>query len=142
MVTRYNPEERDEGESPLAYWRTIRGVTQEEMADAVGISLSTYRRLERGRIDDPGVRVLHNCAIALGVPLYEIIPSDWHEWTTFDPSASKPPKWETFFHPEREGASEDLSTTLPKVAEDLLSDAWLEARRRGLEKLAESFDEE
>jgi len=53
----------------LARVRMARGLTQEELADAIGISLPTYRRLERKDMDNPGVRYLANAAIALGVEL-------------------------------------------------------------------------
>lgn len=136
MVERYNPlEDEDEGESLLAYHRKRRGVTQEEMAAAVGISVRTYRRLELGQVDDPGIRVLHNCAIALGTSLNDITPPQWRHWTTFRESASTPPKWEAFFHPEREGADPDLSVKTPDNFLEF-GGRWERDRRSGLERLA------
>jgi transcriptional regulator with XRE-family HTH domain len=135
MVKRYDPDD-DDGESFLAWWRKRRGVNQQEMADAVGVSLSTYRRLERGQIDDPGVRILHNCAIALGVTLYDIIPAEWIHWTEFRKDAAKPPKWEKFFHPERDGADSDLTVTPPPSFEACVPDGWIKARREALTRLA------
>jgi transcriptional regulator with XRE-family HTH domain len=138
MVKRYDPydDEPQTGESFLAWWRKRRGVNQQEMADAVGVSLSTYRRLERGQIDDPGVRILHNCAIALGVTLYDIIPAEWSHWTQFGEDAAKPPKWEKFFHPDRDGADSDLTVTPTPHFEDSVPDGWIKARRRALADLA------
>ena len=43
------------------------------MAEALGISLSGYRNLERGRNDNPPLRVLMNAAIVLDVPLSRLI---------------------------------------------------------------------
>lgn len=57
-----------------------RGVTQEELAEAIGISIATYRRLERGKIDNPPLRYLVNSAIALGVELADLIENDWNRW--------------------------------------------------------------
>jgi|SRR5665213_1939777 len=138
MIKRYDPyeEEPETGESFLAWRRKKRGVTQQEMADAVGVSLSTYRRLERGHIDDPGVRILHNCAIALGVPLYDIIPAEWYHWTEFDAKAAKPPKWEKFFHPEREGADSDLAVDPPPDFDDSVPTGWRDTREAALAELA------
>jgi len=137
MVTRYDPSTLDEdGESFLAWWRKRRGVKQQEMADAVGVSLSTYRRLERGHINDPGVRILHNCAIALGVTLYDIIPAEWLHWAEFSEDATEPPKWEKFFHPERDGADSDLTVTLTPYFEDAVPTGWVKARRDALADLA------
>lgn len=50
---RHNPY--NEGESPntlLARARLSRGVTQEELAEAVGVSAQTIRRLERGEVEN------------------------------------------------------------------------------------------
>lgn len=55
--------------SRLAVARQSRGLSQERLAPTVGLSLATYRRLEAGRIDNPPLRYLVNCALALGVEL-------------------------------------------------------------------------
>jgi transcriptional regulator with XRE-family HTH domain len=127
--------ELDEDSMYLAEVRRSRGVSQQELADAIGVSLRTYRRLERGKINDPGVRILHNCAIALGVSLYEIIPAQWFHWQPFDDEHAPIPKWEEFFHPERVEAGLTLQVSL--AADELESErTWLRARLRGLRKLA------
>lgn len=61
-----------------------RGVTQEELARAVGISVPTYRRLERGEVRNPKFGQLVNCAIALVVALDTLIEDEWREWLPFD----------------------------------------------------------
>jgi DNA-binding Xre family transcriptional regulator len=76
----------------LAALRVQRGVTQAELAAAVGIALATYRRLERGRVPSPPLRYLSNCAIALGVELEDLIEDEWREWFVFDQHrAATPP---------------------------------------------------
>lgn len=50
------------------------------MAKALGVSLSWYKKLERGEIPDPGIRTLQNCAIALGCNFADLIEEGWWEW--------------------------------------------------------------
>jgi len=81
----------------LARVRLARGVTQEELADAIGISLPTYRRLERNDMDNPGIRYLANAALALGVELDVLIEDEWREWMVFDGQRHAPPRYEEFW---------------------------------------------
>jgi transcriptional regulator with XRE-family HTH domain len=105
MARRYaadmSPARHDPGTIPdtkLARARMSRGVTQEELAQAVGISVPTYRRLERGEVRNPKLGHLVNCAIALGVELGNVIEDDWLEWLPFNKSnATKPPRPERFW---------------------------------------------
>jgi transcriptional regulator with XRE-family HTH domain len=60
----------------LARARMAREVTQEELADAIGISVPTYRRLERAETDNPSLRYLVNAALALGVDVNDLIEDD------------------------------------------------------------------
>lgn len=55
-------------------------MTQEELADAIGVSAPTLRRLERGEVENPKLRHLVNCAIALGVKLDDMLEDEWLEW--------------------------------------------------------------
>jgi transcriptional regulator with XRE-family HTH domain len=64
VPARHDPNAK--AETMLARVRMARGITQEELADAIGISLPTYRRLERKDMDNPGIRYLANAALALG----------------------------------------------------------------------------
>jgi transcriptional regulator with XRE-family HTH domain len=84
-------------ETKLAALRVSRGVTQEEMAKATGISYSTYWRLERGRYKNPPIAYLVNCALALGCELDDILEDDQKEWCVFDQRAAKPPDAKTFW---------------------------------------------
>jgi transcriptional regulator with XRE-family HTH domain len=80
-----------------------RGVTQEELARAVEISVPTYRRLERGEVRNPKLGQLVNCAIALGVELDALLEDEWLEWLTFDARAAAPPKAEAFWRQRANG---------------------------------------
>ena len=94
------PARRDPGaklETRLARARARVGVTQEELARAIGISEPTLRRLERGQSRNPPLRYLINASICLGVELEDLIEDEWREWMTFDQRASVPPRPEEFF---------------------------------------------
>ena len=57
---------------PLRIWRTYRGLTQQALADQVGISKSYYSQIESG--NRPGsAAVLKRIAIALNVSLDDIV---------------------------------------------------------------------
>lgn len=78
----------------------MRGVSQPELAKATGVSVATIRRLESGRMDNPPLRYLVNCALALGVELDTLIEKPWREWKVFDTRSPEPPSREGFW---REG---------------------------------------
>jgi transcriptional regulator with XRE-family HTH domain len=78
----FQPGEQTDVRTKLAAWRVKRGVTQNAMAEAVGVSRATYVRLEQGRNDNPPVRLLVNCAIALGCELDDLIEDEWRAWYT------------------------------------------------------------
>ena len=79
-------------ETRLASWRKQRGLTQEELARATGISRSVYWRLENNRNPNPPLRYLVNCALALGCSLDDLIEDDWREWLVLDQRhAAAPP---------------------------------------------------
>ena len=63
--------------SQVRHWR---GVTQEELADRIGMSRTTYKRLERDELATVPLRYLVNCAKALGVPLPAVMEPKWLEW--------------------------------------------------------------
>lgn len=76
----------------LAALRQERGIRQTEMAAAIGVSPTTYRRLERGQMSNPPLRYLTNAAILLRVDLEDVIEDEWREWLVVDDlTASEPP---------------------------------------------------
>lgn len=77
------PRDVARAESPtrLARARAARGVTQADLADAIGISIATYQRLEGGRMANPPIRYLANAAIALGCDLRDLCEPQWLTWT-------------------------------------------------------------
>jgi transcriptional regulator with XRE-family HTH domain len=91
------PVEQTKVDTRLAAWRVRRGVTQDEMAKAIGISYSTYWRLERGRYKNPPIGYLVNCALALGCELGDILEDEQMEWCVFDQRAAKPPDPQMFW---------------------------------------------
>ena len=70
-------QSRSKQATRLARLRTKRGMSQMELAKATGISIATLRRLERGRMANPPLRYLSNCAIVLDVELEELIEDSW-----------------------------------------------------------------
>ena len=76
----------------LAALRVERGLTQAQVADAIGIALPTYRRLERRQMPSPPLRYLSNAALALGVELEDLIEPEWREWFVFDPHRARRPR--------------------------------------------------
>lgn len=79
----------------LAEVRHWRGVTQEELADRVGMSHNTYRRLERDELPNPPLRSLVNCAKALGVPLDAVLEPNWLQWFGGQPEPPEEGFWPT-----------------------------------------------
>jgi transcriptional regulator with XRE-family HTH domain len=67
-------------------------VTQPVLADAVGISIPTLSRYERLEVKDPSLKVLVNCAIALGVELHDVCEPEWFEWNAIVESRAAPPR--------------------------------------------------
>lgn len=93
---RHNPYEGEPPNTRLAHARLSRGVTQDELAEAVGVSAPTIRRLERNEVENPKLRHLVNCAIALGVSLDEVLEDEWLSWLP-TARAAKPPKPREFW---------------------------------------------
>jgi transcriptional regulator with XRE-family HTH domain len=64
--------------------RDAAGVSQQELAELAGIPIATYRRLERGEVRNPSIRLLVNCAIVLFTPVEELLDDEWLEWLPID----------------------------------------------------------
>jgi transcriptional regulator with XRE-family HTH domain len=71
--------------------RTAAGLSQRRLAELTGISLRTLQRIERLEMDNPPLRYLANCAIALSCELEDLIEPEWREWKAFDEGARRPP---------------------------------------------------
>lgn len=72
--------------------RMNRGVSQEALADEVGVSWKTIARLESNEIADPGIRLLNNCALTLNVTLESLIERSWRQWKLFKKKRPAPPQ--------------------------------------------------
>ena len=70
--------------------RLRRGITQRRLAEAIGMPLATYRRLERDQVPDPSVRDLANCALARGVDLTDLLKPGWLAWRPHAQGAQAP----------------------------------------------------
>lgn len=81
---------RSQGKTKLAEIRRWRGLTQEELAAATGVALTTIYKLESGKTQNPKVRHLRNLSIALGVPFDALLEEEWKVWTEFDARAKEP----------------------------------------------------
>lgn len=77
-------------DSKLSHWRLRRGVSQQDLARAVGVDVKVYRRLEQGQAT-PSWPLLINCAIALRVSLDDIVEDDWCRWQVLDRRSATPP---------------------------------------------------
>jgi DNA-binding XRE family transcriptional regulator len=84
---------RSAQKTKLARLRLDRGYFQDDVADATGISLRTYQRLEGNELPRPQLWYLVNCAVVLGCSLEDLIEDEWlrfHElwyqhWRDGDP---------------------------------------------------------
>lgn len=83
---------KSKAQTKLATARVAAGLTQKDMADLTGMSRSAYWRLERGRIDNPPLRYLTNCAIVIGVGVQELIEDEWGStWLQLSPDGPASP---------------------------------------------------
>lgn len=61
------------------------------MSQLTGIPVASYRRLERGQVENPPLRHLVNCALVLRVPVAEVIEDRWLKWLALSDDATAPP---------------------------------------------------
>lgn len=64
------------------------------MARATGISVGTYRRLERGETAAPNLRHLGNCALVLDCEVEDLIEDEWREWWSVGGASRAPTREE------------------------------------------------
>jgi transcriptional regulator with XRE-family HTH domain len=65
--------------SRVLYWRRRRGMTQQQLADATGLSEKTIERFDQKRAGNPRIRSLLRIADVLEVSLSELIEDEWSE---------------------------------------------------------------
>jgi len=87
----------------LQDWRKRRCLTQDDMAAAVGISRTTYQKLEQGDDHNPRLRYLVNCALALGCEPADLFEDEWLTWKPFDTRKPVPPVPEEFWLVDEDG---------------------------------------
>lgn len=63
-----------QGENPIKVWREHRGISQAELASAVGISVPYLSQLEGGKRTGT-IEVLNSIARALNLSLDDLVPS-------------------------------------------------------------------
>lgn len=112
---RHDPNAK--AETKLARVRMARGVTQDELAEAIGISVPTYRRLELNTLPNPGLRYLINAALALGVELDEVLDDEWLAWKTFDANRPGPPAPDEFWRRPHGPGKDELAALLRRQSE-------------------------
>jgi transcriptional regulator with XRE-family HTH domain len=72
-------------ETEIARRRVAAKLTQGELAEEIGISLPTYRRLERNKMRNPPMRYLVNAAIVLGCDWTDLVEPEWERWLDLHP---------------------------------------------------------
>jgi transcriptional regulator with XRE-family HTH domain len=70
--------ERPAAMSRVLFWRRQRGLTQQQLAEATGLSEKTIERFDQKRADNPRIRSLLRIAAVLDVPLLELVEDDWN----------------------------------------------------------------
>jgi len=95
-VANHSKERRSQatGWSRLTRARLRAGVTQAELAEAVGVSVKTIHLLEKkweAGSADPSIRLLHNISVALDVPLLTLCEPSWLTWNNLNGKTPKPP---------------------------------------------------
>ena len=69
---RKNPQPFPHSGECIKYYRELRGYTQEQLADMIGMSASYFGYVERGR-QMASILYLHRLAIALAVPIEALL---------------------------------------------------------------------
>jgi len=84
-------EKRPAGWTNIHWMRFLRGMTREAVAEAAGLSVSTYRRLEVGEVANPPIRYLVNLAVVFDCTLAEVVEDKYARWLA-TPIAPRPPE--------------------------------------------------
>jgi len=111
------PRDIDNPPTLLALYRLRAGVTQEELAKKIGISIASYQRVERGLDHDPPIGWLANAAKALGVGLHEILEDEMvDEWHPYNSTKEPDPSWRE--RPEMKARAARWAKLNPHLAGD------------------------
>jgi transcriptional regulator with XRE-family HTH domain len=78
----------------IARARLDHGVTQQELAEATGMSVRTIQELERGEIENPRIRNIVNIAAALGKEWIDLCEDAWLQPGKLIKYQAAPPKSE------------------------------------------------
>ena len=85
------PPPRGRGEDRLKRLRVFRDLTQQQLADLVGISKSSVERLERGDAPTLNLRHLVDIALVLGCEsLLEVVEDEWLTFRHLNKTAPQP----------------------------------------------------
>ena len=86
--------------------RLEKGVGREELARVAGTSISKLAKIEGGKDQNPPLRILNNCALALGVELDAVIEPEWRTWWNRYGGQPSPPDPAEFWHQPGRGTSD------------------------------------
>ena len=64
----------------IAFWRRVRRMSQEDLAEAAGVCLSTVKWLERGREYGARVDIIEHICEALDISLEELVGGSRRRW--------------------------------------------------------------
>ena len=78
-------------DTPIGRARLGAGLEQQEAARLLGLSESTYRRLETGRMAKPPLSYLVNCAILFDVPIEALFDPHALDWSRIAAGTPKTP---------------------------------------------------
>lgn len=85
------PRQQTKIRSFLADYRLAAGLTQEEMAWAIGISPASYIRLERGEVKNPPLGWLVNASFVLNIELDDLLEARLTDWCLLGGRHGPPP---------------------------------------------------
>ena len=92
LITAHGKQQSDI-RTRLAAARVGSGLTQKEMAWAVGIPVASYIRLERGKLRNPRLGWLVNASIVLGADFPDLLDDSMMSWYHLDRSGPPPKSW-------------------------------------------------
>ena len=67
------------GRTRIARARLDRDLSQQELAERARLSPRTIERLDRGELDNPGIRHIIRLASVLEVPVEALVEDDWRD---------------------------------------------------------------